>query len=164
MKKTVSSFILSAVLIITASFLINIFILQRTVVSGASMEDNFHDGDQLLVNKLQYHFTDPERFDVIIFKSDGRYLIKRVIGLPGETIKIKDGIIYINKEPLDEDYGKEAIYDAGIAEKDVKLGDDQYFVLGDNRNNSSDSRVFGAVPKSDIVGKYLVRIWKKHAL
>ncbi len=143
------------------------FVGQRTEVEGASMENTLHNGDNLIVDKLSYRFHDPERFDIIVFPfqyQDNTYYIKRIIGLPGETIQIKeDGSIYINGEKFTESYGREVIQpeNIGRAEQPIELGEDEYFVMGDNRNNSSDSRtdVVGNIKREDIIGKAWLRIW-----
>ncbi len=156
---------LLVVLLIT--YLIILYVGQRTEVSGSSMEPTLSDGDNLIVDKISYRFKDPERFDIIVFPfqyQKDTYYIKRIIGLPGETVQIdEDGNIYINGEILEESYGREVI-DAdklGIAAEPITLGEDEYFVLGDNRNHSSDSRVreVGNIKKDQIVGKAWVRIW-----
>lgn len=155
---------------IVAIFLVAILIVefvgQRTKVDGRSMEPTLQDGDQLIVDKISYRFRDPERFDIIIFPYHGdgskkTYYIKRIIGLPGETIQIVDGKIYINGEVLEENYGKEVMEGAGRASQPIVLGDDEYFVLGDNRNNSKDSRVesVGNIKRSDIIGRAWIRIF-----
>ena len=150
---------LLVVLLIT--YLIILYVGQRTEVSGSSMEPTLSDGDNLIVDKISYRFKDPERFDIIVFPfqyQKDTYYIKRIIGLPGETVQIdEDGNIYINGEILEESYGREVI-DAdklGIAAEPITLGEDEYFVLGDNRNHSSDSRVreVGNIKKDQIVGK-----------
>lgn len=141
------------------------FVGQRTRVNGESMELTLSDGDNLIVDKLSYRFKEPERFDIISFAfkyANDTYYIKRIIGLPGETVKIdQDGNIYINGELLNENYGTEVMQNPGLAETDFKLGKDEYFVLGDNRNKSIDSRdpSVGAVRKSSIVGKAWLRIF-----
>lgn len=143
------------------------FLGQRTVVDGSSMENTLSDGDNLIVDKITYRFKDPERFDIIVFPfqyGENTYYIKRIIGLPGETVQIdEEGKIYINGEVLKENYGREVIRpeNIGIAEQPIILGEDEYFVLGDNRNNSSDSRmqVVGNVHRSDIIGRAWVRIF-----
>ncbi len=162
--KNVVSTIVWILVMLLAVFLIIEFVGQRTQVSGRSMEPTLHDGDNLIVDKISYRFRDPERFDIIVFPyqyEDHTYYIKRIIGLPGETVQIVDGKIYINGEVLEENYGKEVIEDPGRAAEPIVLGDDEYFVLGDNRNNSSDSRVekVGNIKRSDIIGRAWVRIW-----
>lgn len=141
------------------------YVIQRTIVDGTSMESTLQDEDNLLVDKLSYHFSDPKRFDIIVFYPYGRenedYYIKRVIGLPGETVQIIDGYVYINGEKLDENYGAEVMNDAGRAAEPITLGDDEYFVLGDNRNRSDDSRYENVenLKREKIVGRAWVRIW-----
>lgn len=123
------------------------------------------DGENLLAEKVSYRFGEPKRFDVIVFYPYGRdndaYYIKRVIGLPGETVQIKGSTIYIDGKPLKENYGKDPIDYAGIAEKPIKLGDDEYFVLGDNREISRDSRYeeVGKVKRKNIEGRAVLRIY-----
>ena len=148
--------------VLGAVWLVITFVGQRTEVEGASMENTLHNGDNLIVDKLSYRFHDPDRFDIIVFpQEDGRYFIKRIIGLPGETVQILDGSVYINGEKLEEHYGNEVMEEAGIAAEPVTLGVDEYFVLGDNRNNSKDSRSVdvGVVHGKDFVGRAWIRIW-----
>lgn len=158
-----TSIYLLVVLLLT--YLVIAFVGQRTVVSGASMEYTLSDGDNLIVDKISYRFSEPKRFDIIVFPfqyADETYYIKRVIGLPGETVRIDDeGNIYINGEILDENYGREVIEWPGRAYEEITLAPDEYFVLGDNRNNSSDSRdpSVGNIRKNDIIGRAWVRIW-----
>lgn len=153
--------------VLGAVWLVITFVGQRTEVEGASMENTLHNGDNLIVDKLSYRFHDPERFDIIVFPfqfQDNTYYIKRIIGLPGETIQIMDdGSIYINGEKLEENYGMEVIKPEtiGRAAEPIELGDDEYFVMGDNRNNSSDSRtdMVGNITRENIIGKAWLRIW-----
>ena len=127
--------------------------------------DTLIDGDNLIVDKITYRFSDPKRFDVVVFPFKGnpqKQYIKRIIGLPGETVKIDEkGTIYINGEVLEEDYGKETILNPGRAATEIVLGDEEYFVLGDNRNNSSDSRAIevGNIKREEITGRAWVRIF-----
>lgn len=150
--------------VLAITFLIITFVGQRTHVSGESMENTLDDGDQLIVDKLTYRFHDPERFDIIVFPfryKDNTYYIKRIIGLPGETVQIVDGEIYINGELLKESYGREVMQDAGLAAEPITLGEDEYFVLGDNRNYSSDSRdpSVALIHRKEIIGRAWLRIW-----
>ena len=161
-----TSVYLLVVLLIT--YLIVNFVGQRTEVVGSSMENTLSDGDNLIVDKLTYRFQDPERYDVIVFPfqyEKNTYYIKRIIGLPGETVRIdEDGVIYINEKELTEYYGREIIADPGVARNEIKLGRDEYFVMGDNRNNSTDSRdpSVGNIHKKDILGRAWLRIWPLH--
>lgn len=147
------------------ALLIVTFVGQRTVVSGSSMETTLSDGDNLIIDKVSYKFRAPKRFEIVVFPEPGQkdtYFIKRVIGLPGETIQItQDGKIYINGQVLEENYGREVILDPGNALIPITLADDEYFVLGDNRNNSLDSRYQDVGPlKADrFVGRALCRIY-----
>ena len=153
--------------VLGAVWLVITFVGQRTEVEGASMENTLHNGDNLIVDKLSYRFHDPERFDIIVFPfqfQDNTYYIQRIIGLPGETVQIMDdGSIYINGEKLEENYGMEVIKPEtiGRAAEPIELGDDEYFVMGDNRNNSSDSRtdMVGNIKRENIIGKAWLRIW-----
>lgn len=154
-------------IVLCATYLVITFVGQRTVVEGESMETTLSDGDNLIVDKLTYRFNDPERFDIIVFPfqyQEDTYYIKRIIGLPGETVQIDEkGNIYINGEILQESYGREIIFpeNVGIAINPIVLGEDEYFVMGDNRNNSSDSRteIVGNIHRDDIIGKAWLRIW-----
>lgn len=146
-------------------FLVTTYVGQRTRVEGHSMEPALSDGDNLIVDKISYRFHDPERFDIIIFPyqwEPNTYYIKRIIGLPGEAIQIDDeGNIYIDGEVLQEHYGLERIKNPGSAREPITLGEDEYFVLGDNRNNSEDSRFtqVGVIHRDDIVGRAWLRIY-----
>lgn len=141
------------------------FVAQRTVVYGDSMNPTLYDNNNLIVDKLSYKIHDPERFDIIVFPYEYKkntYYIKRIIGLPGETVRIdRAGNIYINDVVLLENYGAEVIEEPGNALNGITLGPDEYFVLGDNRNRSSDSRTaaVGLVSREKIIGKAWVRIY-----
>lgn len=142
------------------------YVIQRTQVDGRSMMNTLKNEESLLVEKVTYHFKDPDRFDIITFYPKGRdheeYYIKRVIGLPGETIQITGNTIYINGKVLKESYGREPMQSGGIAEEPIKLGKDEFFVLGDNRNESVDSRdgeEVGIVKKKNIDGHAVLRIY-----
>ena len=156
-----------AAVFLTVQFLTR-YVGVPSIVDGASMEPTLYDKEYLWVDKVEYHLSDPERFDVIIFPvvygGEKKHYVKRIIALPGETIQIDEkGVIYINGEVLQEGYGKEVIsyYNRFRAEQPITLGEDEYFVLGDNRNNSSDSRtsIVGNVKREDIVGRVAVCLW-----
>jgi len=153
-----------AIIVICVAFVPK-YVLQRTIVDGKSMMDTLKHGENLLVEKVSYHFSDPDRFDVIVFYPHGRdsddYYIKRVIGLPGETVQIKGEDIYINGEKLEENFGKDPIVDPGIAKEPIQLADDEFFVLGDNRTVSEDSRYeeVGPVKRENIEGRAIIRIY-----
>ncbi|MCC2127159.1 MAG: signal peptidase I [Lachnospiraceae bacterium] len=158
------SFLLYVVVVVGITFLIIHYVGQRTYVSGSSMENTLSDGDNLIVDKITYRFSDPKRYDIIVFPyqyEENTYFIKRIIGLPGETVQIVDGIIYIDGEALQESYGREVMKNSGLAADPVTLGEDEYFVLGDNRNDSTDSRdpSVGKIPRDRIIGRAWVRIW-----
>lgn len=144
------------------SFVITKFVAVHTSVEGRSMESSLQNADRLIVEKMSYYFREPERFEIVVFPYNEEVnYIKRVIGLPGETIQIKDGAVYINGAKLDDPYAKVAMEDAGIAAEPLTLGEDEYFVLGDNRNASSDSRKrdVGVIKKERITGRAWLRIY-----
>lgn len=156
--------ILYILIIVFLTWVIITFVGQRTKVDGHSMEPTLSDGDNLIVDKISYRFRDPERYDIIVFPyqhQENTYYIKRIIGLPGETVQVIDGYVYINGEKLDEHYGAEVMNDPGIAAEPITLGDDEYFVLGDNRNHSSDSRAssVGVLTRDMLIGRAWVRIY-----
>ena len=163
--REVLGWVMYIALIIGLSYLIVNFVGQRTSVSGHSMEPTLSDHDNLLVDKISYRFKDPERYDIIVFPyQHGKdiFYIKRIIGLPGETVQVKDGYVYINGELLEtEVYGAEVMENPMMAETPITLGEDEYFVLGDNRNHSQDSRDpnVGPVHREDIMGRAFVRIY-----
>ncbi|MBQ9142513.1 MAG: signal peptidase I [Lachnospiraceae bacterium] len=154
-------------IVLGLTYLVIMYVGQRTEVNGESMEPTLSDGDNLIVDKISYRFNEPERFDIIVFPfqhKEDTYYIKRIIGLPGETVEIdEEGVIYIDGEVLMESYGREIISPehVGRVEYPVVLGEDEYFVMGDNRNNSSDSRIpeVGNVKRDQIIGRAWVRIW-----
>lgn len=164
LKKEILSYIICFFITIATVYLIVTFVAQRTIVQGHSMEYTLMNGDNLIIDKLSYRFHDPERFDIVAFpvtEEDGRktHYIKRIIGLPGETVQVTDGKIYIDGKELDESYGREVIHEGYQAEEEITLGDDEYFVMGDNRNNSTDSRMIGPIKKEIILGKAWFRFW-----
>lgn len=163
--KEIMSMSIYLLVVLILTFLVVTYVGQRTKVIGSSMVPMLSDGDNLIVDKLSYRFEEPQRFDIIVFPfryAKKTFYIKRVIGLPGETVFIDEaGTIYINGEPLNESYGKEIIANPGRAYETITLADDEYFVMGDNRNNSSDSRdpVVGNIHREEIIGKAWMRIW-----
>lgn len=168
-KSNVKSFLYDllfyAILIFVTIYIIPNYVIQRTIVDGSSMENSLHNGEHLIVEKISYRFNQLDRFDIIVFYPYGRknkddYYVKRIIGLPGETVQIIGEDIYINNILLEEDYGKNPIEDPGRAAQPIKLGSDEYFVLGDNRNISRDSRDsdVGNVLKENIGGRAVFRI------
>lgn len=164
MVKEVLSMALYIAVVLCITFLVVRYVGQRTQVDGHSMENTLFDGDNLIVDKISYRFTDPKRFDIIVFPyhyKEDTYYIKRIIGLPGETVQIRNGEIYIDGAILEEDYGKETMLTSGRAADQIQLGEDEYFVLGDNRNHSEDSRFddVGNIERSEIIGRAFIRIW-----
>ncbi len=137
------------------------FLIQPFYVKGASMEPNFHNYEYLIIDELSYRFHPPQRGDVVVMRNPQRekeFFIKRVIGLPSETIEIKEHGVYINNERLDESpYLADSVETWG--NQKVKLKDNEYFILGDNRTQSLDSRVFGPITPTNMVGRTWVRAW-----
>ena len=153
-------FLLETAFVIGLAYAIVEYAMERTVMTGVSMEATLENETVIIINKLSYIKKDPERFDVIVFKQMGvehsYYNVKRVIGLPGETVQIKNGLVYINGELLEEPVeGLESMHLAGFAEKELLLEEDEFFVLGDNRNQSEDSRFanIGNITREEIIGK-----------
>lgn len=144
---------------------IRYFLIQPFMVDGASMEPNFHNSDYLIIDEITYRFENPERGQVVVFKNPDNtkeYFIKRVIGLPGETVRIQDGKVFIkyvesdNFVEIKEDYLPKNLSTMGVGD-DIKVPENSYFVLGDNRSNSRDSRYFGPIPENFITGKVWLR-------
>ncbi len=165
--KSLILFIWEVIKIIIVALLIVIpiryFVFQPFLVRGQSMEPNFSNSDYLIVDEISYRFDDPQRGDVIVFRSPAypsQNFIKRVIGLPGEEVIIEKGVIKIIKEGeeviLDE---SEYLYDNTNGDTHVVLNNQQYFVLGDNRDSSYDSRRWGPLPEENIIGKVFLRAW-----
>ena len=162
--KEIINWVVYFVCLLAVVFVINTFVVQRTMVSGDSMYPYLHNKDQLMMDKLSYRFHDPERFDIVVFPvvRDGKeeYYIKRVIGLPGETVNIVDGKVYINdsEEPLDDSFCPETPQ-GSFGPYEVPEG--CYFMLGDNRNHSMDSRYWmnTFVEKDAIEAEVAIRYW-----
>jgi len=138
---------------------VNVFLAQATRVEGQSMEPNLHTDERLIIEKLSYRFHSPQRGDIVVLRPPHRTrvpLIKRVIGLPGDWVEIKDGGVLINGEPLDEPYLDQVTLGVFPARL---VPEEHILVLGDNRGASNDSRAFGMVPFEDIIGKAWFRYW-----
>lgn len=163
-RRSAAGAILYFAFILLLAWLVLRYVGQRTTVSGWSMYPALESGDSLIVDKISYRFREPERYEIIVFPyryEENTYYIKRVIGLPGETVQIMNGEILIDGEPLDENYGYETIENAGLAAEPLTLGEGEYFVLGDNRNDSMDSREpsVGLIRREEIIGRAIARIW-----
>ena len=140
------------------ALVIHLFLAQATVVYGRSMEPNLSESQRLIIDKLTYRIRSPERNDIVVLNipTMDEMLVKRVVGLPGESVAIRNGIVYINGQELEEDF-RHNLSDYDVPE--ITLGPLSYFVLGDNRTNSNDSRVFGSIKREHIVGRVWLRYW-----
>ncbi len=140
------------------ALMLHIFMAQATVVYGQSMQPNLMPAERLVIEKISYRFHEPARGDIVVLALPemSELLIKRIVALPGETIEIRDGEVWIDGHPLEEPY---VFNRDGTWYGPVTLGPEMYFVLGDNRGNSNDSRVFGPVPRQAIVGRAWLRYW-----
>ena|SRR3989344_3527285 len=143
---------------------IRFFIAEPFIVSGASMEPTFHNGEYLIVDRLSYHVREPERGEVIVFRfpeDPSKHFIKRIIGLPEEKVRLVGKSVFITNEehPQGEEIKEEYIRENGYNDLSITLGEDEYFVMGDNRNHSSDSRLWGALPQHFIVGRAYLRLF-----
>lgn len=149
------------IVLIVLATLVHFYVGTISIVEGESMKPNFYSGQYLLTDRWHYLFGEPQRGDPVVLRFPGdpehtKY-IKRIIGLPGEKIEIKNGIIYINDKKLDEPYLPEQTLT--FPDMSQHLEDDDYFLMGDNRSNSSDSRIWGICPKRDLIGKAWYIIW-----
>jgi signal peptidase I len=136
----------------------------RYYIDGPSMQPNFHAGQYVVVARVLYLVAEPQRGEIVVFDPPGvrpgsPSLIKRLIGLPGETVALRNGQVYIDGAALDEPYLKEACDGLRCRDSEWVLGSDEFFLMGDNRNNSHDSRAFGPVPRARIIGEAVVRYW-----
>lgn len=143
---------------------IRIFIIQPFIVSGSSMVPTFEDGNYLIVDEISYKLTEPKRYDVVIFRYPNdpkKFFIKRIVGLPNETVDIKGSAVFITNKENPDGFELEQPYVKNISENNLEreLGEGEYFVMGDNRSASSDSRYWGPLPKENLVGRALVRLW-----
>lgn len=187
MKREILNTSIYLLIVLALTYLFIVFVMQKTAVSGSSMYPTLEDGDQLLVEKVSYRFSDPKRYDIVVFPykyEDNTFYIKRVIGLPGETVSITSRqedigndqvvwhmIVSIDGEELTDDtYGQYDLFRRTMAkgsenyldeDMTVVLGENEYFVMGDNRDNSKDSRDpnVGVLKKKDFIGKAFMRIW-----
>ena len=166
-------FLVFAIIILGAIYWVLSFLGQRTIIIGDSMYPTLEDGDSVFVNKLEYKNNDIERFDVVVFPHYNEvmqkevFYIKRVIGMPNDIIRISNAVIYINEEPLEEYYGyydMDMPFYCGVAEEEIVLGENEYFVLGDNRNDSDDSRKFGPISRDIIIGRADYKIFPKSVI
>lgn len=159
--------ILEVIVLAVAIFLfVYLLILQPHKIRGASMDPNFPDGEYLLTDKVSYRFGEPKRGDVIVFKAPptpDEEFIKRIIGLPGDKVSVKNGKVYINEKLLEEQYLDPSLYTSAgnfpVEDGTITVPQDEYFVLGDNRDHSSDSRAWGFVPKKKITGRAWLVYW-----
>jgi len=159
---TILKWIIDIVVVIIFAYFLLQFYGQKITVSGNSMSDELRDGQVVLADTLSYKLSNPDRFDVIIYKSPldkEQYIIKRIIGLPGEKIRISEGKIYINGKEIKDSYFK-GNYESGYVSEETVISEDEYFVMGDNRNLSEDSRFLyvGNIKKDDILGKAYLKV------
>ncbi len=164
-RKIISELLLYLVIVLLCMFVVPKYIIQRTIVNGTSMQDTLHTGESLLVEKITHHFNDPDRYDIVVFYPFGKdteeYYVKRVIGLPGETIQIKDNNIYINGEIIEDNFSNGTDTYPGIAAEPLELGSDEFFMIGDNRADSYDSRYMdiGPITRDKISGRAILRMY-----
>ncbi|MBP3544380.1 MAG: signal peptidase I, partial [Lachnospiraceae bacterium] len=154
----VLKWLVDIVVVIGVAIFVGLYLGSLYTMTGYSMEPALTNADKVLIDKLYYHFEEPERGDIIMFQSksdEEQYYMKRIVALPGETVQIKNGILYIDGIVHEGDEDTEKILNAGLAEDEIILAEDEYFVLGDNFNNSEDSRFasIGNIKRSNIVGR-----------
>ena len=152
--------ILPYLIILVIVILLKIFLLTTIRVYGTSMSDTLHPNDILLLDKVSYRFSDIKRWDIVVIKFGDEKIIKRVVGLPGEHISYKDNNLYVGDEKIIDNYGNGKTYDFDLNHINLEtIPDDCYFVLGDNREESMDSRIIGVINKKDIMGKAFFTIF-----
>lgn len=148
------------IILIALIILIKLYIVTPVKVNGTSMIDTLHDSDIMILNKLSYKFNDIKRFDIVVVDDKEELIIKRVVGLPGEYIEYKNNKLYVNGKYIKEEFSHKYTDDFSINELEAtKIPEDCYFVLGDNRVNSKDSRIIGFIPKEQILGKTTLTIF-----
>lgn len=159
-------FLQGIVVVLAIMVMIYLFIMSPQEINGASMEPNFHNGEYILTNKVVYKMKEPTRGDVVIFKSPRNKevdYIKRIIGLPGDTVGLKNNKLYVNGQPVEEPYlaPDVTIFGGSYLQEgqEITVPEGLYFVAGDNRPHSSDSREFGPISKDDIIGQAFLRYW-----
>ncbi len=152
--------LLPYIVIVVVVVLIRTFIITPVIVVGDSMYPTLDDGQILLLNKIDYKFNDIERFDIVVIKLEKNEIIKRIIGLPGETVEYRNNVLYINGHEIENEYNFET---DDFTLKSIcncsKIPDGKYLVLGDNRTVSSDSRIIGLIDEKDIKGKTTISLW-----
>lgn len=162
--KEVSAWAVEIAITLLLAFTFVYFVGLRTSVVGQSMAETLHGGDEILVNRFIYKVTNPKPNDIIVFLPNGNekshYYVKRVVAVPGDTVLIENGALYVNGELFEDEIDAASIEEAGLASEEIKLASDEFFVLGDNRNNSEDSRYanIGNIKKAHIIGKAWFRI------
>ncbi|MFZ5845186.1 MAG: signal peptidase I [Patescibacteria group bacterium] len=159
-------FLQGIVVFLAILVMVYLFVMSPQEINGASMEPNFYNGEYILTNKVVYRLTNPQRGDVVIFKSPLNKeidFIKRIIALPGEKVRLSGNAIYVNNQKVPEPYLEPGTYIFGGSylreNQEVVVPEGKYFVLGDNRPHSADSREFGPIAKEDFIGKAILRYW-----